>query len=162
MTQHSNAPVRLTVNGKPEEIAVPPLASLADVLREELGLTGTKLGCRAGDCGSCTVLVDDVPMVSCLMPVAQAAERRVTTIEGLADRDDHRPLFDAFSRRNASQCGFCIPGILMAAAGLVDREESLTRDEIAKALAGNLCRCTGYESIVAAITDASAAVGERA
>ena len=160
MTQPDGLHVGVTVNGKSEELVVPPLKPLADVLRDDLDLTGTKLGCRAGDCGSCTVLVDDVPVASCLMPVCRAAGRQITTIEGLAGDRERHPLQEAFRRNNASQCGFCIPGILMAAVPLVDRLEPPTRDEVIRGLAGNLCRCTGYESIVTAIIEAAAATKE--
>jgi carbon-monoxide dehydrogenase small subunit len=125
-----------------------------------LGLTGTKLGCRAGDCGSCTVLVDDLPVASCLMPVGRVWGRAVTTIEGLAGEGPLSPLQKAFRNHNASQCGFCIPGILMAAAPFLHRSEPATKEEIVQGLSGNLCRCTGYESIVGAIAEAAAATKE--
>jgi carbon-monoxide dehydrogenase small subunit len=146
--------VVLDVNGTACEVAVHPLRPLAGVLRDELGLTGTKLGCQAGDCGSCTVLLDDVPVVSCLVPVARAEGARVVTIEGLPATAALHPVQEAFMRANASQCGFCIPGIIMGAVELVAQEGPLSRDDVAVALAGNLCRCTGYETIVDAIVDA--------
>lgn len=145
----------MTVNGSAEVVHRSPLTPLADVLREDLGLTGTKLGCRAGDCGSCTVLIDEVPVASCLTPASRAADRNVTTVEGLAGNVTRHPLQNAFRNHNASQCGFCIPGILMAATALVSGPEPPTSDEIVSGLAGNLCRCTGYESIVAAIAEAA-------
>ena len=137
------------VNGRDETLNVPPLRPLADVLRDDLDLTGTKLGCRAGDCGSCTVLLDGEPVASCLLPAVRAEGRAVTTIEGLASDGELHPLQRAFRERNASQCGYCIPGLIMAGVTL-DEETG----DIARALAGNLCRCTGYESIVAAIAEA--------
>ena len=155
--QSGDVPVTITVNGKVERTAVPPLKPLADLLRDDLGLTGTKLGCRAGDCGSCTVLLDGVPVASCLVPVGQVGDRDVTTIEGLGSESSLHPLQEAFRRNNASQCGFCIPGILMASVPLLDRAEEMSRDEIVRGLAGNLCRCTGYESIVNAIAEAATA-----
>jgi aerobic-type carbon monoxide dehydrogenase small subunit (CoxS/CutS family) len=142
------------INGESRTVRSAPLTPLASVLREELGLRGTKLGCQAGDCGSCTALVDEVPVASCLFPVAHAEGRRVTTVEGLLATESGAALREAFRAHNASQCGFCIPGILMAAAGLLGRGAPLDRDEVIAGLAGNLCRCTGYESIVAAILDA--------
>lgn len=159
--QDGDVPVTVVaVNGKVERSEVPPLKPLADYLRDDLGLTGTKLGCRAGDCGSCTVLIDDVPVASCLMPVSQVGERSVTTIEGLAGEGSLNPLQQAFHNNNASQCGFCIPGILMASTPFMNRPDTPTRDEIIQGLSGNLCRCTGYESIVNAIAEAAAATKE--
>jgi aerobic-type carbon monoxide dehydrogenase small subunit (CoxS/CutS family) len=158
--------IRAEINGHRHDLDVPPLRPLADTLRDALDLTGTKLGCRAGDCGSCTVLLDDVPVVSCLTPSARADGRRIVTIEGLAatggsDRepaeDRLHPLQEAFRRHGASQCGYCIPGILLASVELVERPTPLDRDTVRRELAGNLCRCTGYESIVDAIVDAHAA-----
>ena len=152
------ADLAFEVNGRPTTVTTDPLRPLADVLRDQLDLTGTKLGCRAGDCGSCTVLVDGVPLTSCLLPVARVDGACVTTVEGLADGTTLHPLQDAFRRHNASQCGFCIPGILMAAVELVEQAEPLTAEGVKRELAGNLCRCTGYETIVAALL---AAQGER-
>ncbi|GAA5143534.1 (2Fe-2S)-binding protein [Nocardioides marinquilinus] len=150
------APIR--VNGRPEHVDdVAPLTPLADVLRDRLGLTGTKLGCRAGDCGSCTVLVDDVPKTSCLVPAGQAAGHDVTTIEGLVGQPEHAALLAALRRHNASQCGFCTPGIVVALAALLRDAgpDGPTRDDVRAGLAGNLCRCTGYESIVDAVLEAA-------
>lgn len=146
-------PISLVVNGRRETVRVPPLRPLADVLRDELDLTGTKLGCRAGDCGSCTVLLDGEAVASCLLPAVRAGGRAVTTIEGLATGDTLHPVQRAFRNQNASQCGYCIPGIVMAAVGLLDDPDA---EDIPAALAGNLCRCTGYESVVAAIAEARA------
>jgi carbon-monoxide dehydrogenase small subunit len=153
--------IRAEINGCVEELAVPPMRPLADTLRDELGLTGTKLGCRAGDCGSCTVLVDGVPLASCLTPTARIDGRCVVTIEGLAGTAHGapgalHPLQEAFRRHGASQCGYCIPGIVMASVELMQRPEPLDRDAVRRELAGNLCRCTGYESIIDAIVDAQA------
>lgn len=151
---------RATINGKDEELDVAPLKPLADVLRDDLDLTGTKLGCRAGECGSCTVLVDGVAVASCLLPAAKATGTEIVTIEGLSGDQLRHPLQEAFRRNNASQCGFCIPGILMASVALASGPNVPTRQEVAEGLAGNLCRCTGYESIVTAVQEAAAAMNE--
>jgi len=148
--------ISVSVNGWPELLQVPPLKPLADVLRDELDLTGTKLGCRAGDCGSCTVLLDGVPVASCLLPAIRAHGRAVTTIEGLASADTLHPLQQAFRHHNASQCGYCIPGLIMAGTALLTGPYPADNSDIPGALAGNLCRCTGYESVVAAIAEARA------
>ena len=140
----------LEVNGRPTEVMARPLATLGHVLREQLRLTAAKAGCRQGGCGSCTVLVDGEPVLSCLLPVANVAGRSVTTLEGLDD-----PLQRIFHERFAVQCGFCAPGMLIAARALLDRNPSPTREEIAEAIAGNVCRCTGYESIIDAIAEAA-------
>ena len=140
-----------SLNGRAAEVMAGPLATLNHVLREQLRLTAAKAGCRQGGCGSCTVLVDGEPMLSCLLPVANVAGRSVTTLEGLDD-----PLQRIFHERFAVQCGFCAPGMLIAARALLDRNPSPTRAEIAEALAGNVCRCTGYESIIDAIAEAAA------
>lgn len=144
--------IELDLNGSPRTMIVDPVQSLASAVRAE-GLTGTKLGCETGDCGACAVLVDGVPMASCLLPAVRAGGRRVTTVEGLGTATELSPLQAAFMRHNASQCGYCIPGILVAASPLVDRDE-LSRDDVVSELTGNLCRCTGYESIVDAVLDA--------
>jgi aerobic-type carbon monoxide dehydrogenase small subunit (CoxS/CutS family) len=146
--------ISVVVNGRRETLRVPPLRPLADVLRDDLDLTGTKLGCRAGDCGSCTVLLDGEAVASCLLPAVRADGREVTTIEGLESAGEPHPLQRTFRDQNASQCGYCIPGLIMASVGLVDGAHADA--DIAQALAGNLCRCTGYESIVAAVAQARA------
>jgi carbon-monoxide dehydrogenase small subunit len=145
----------LEVNGEPVEVAVPPYATLLDVLREVLGLTGPKEGCGTGDCGACTVHLDGQPVASCLVLAFQARGRTVRTIEGLGRRDALTPLQDAFVRHGVSQCGFCIPGVLMAAAALLAETPRPTDQEIRSAIAGNLCRCTGYTKMVAAIAEAA-------
>lgn len=137
--------MRLTVNGESRELAVNPAARLIDVLREELGLTGTKEGCGEGECGACTVLVDGEPVCSCIMPVAQAAGAEVTTIEGL---NGEHPLQKLFMDEVGAQCGICTPGMIMAALSLGPEP---TLDDVRAALAGNLCRCTGYSAIYRAV-----------
>lgn len=143
----------ITVNDVEVAVTVPPLTPLLDVLRDELRLTGAKPGCRAGDCGACTVLLDGVPVASCLVPVAHARGRTVTTIEGSETDSRIAALQDSFARHNACQCGYCIPGFIVAAAPLVGTSDACDRDAIGHALAGNLCRCTGYDSIVHAVMD---------
>jgi len=141
------------LNGRTTEVMVKPLATLGHVLREQLQLKAAKAGCRQGGCGSCTVLVDGEPVLSCLLPVANVAGRSVSTLEGMEGAD---PLQQIFHERFAVQCGFCAPGMLIAARALLDRNPSPTRDEIAQALTGNVCRCTGYQSIIDAIAEAAA------
>jgi carbon-monoxide dehydrogenase small subunit len=144
-----------TVNDEPVEVLVRPYETLLDALREDLGLTGPKEGCGTGDCGACTVHLDGQPVASCLMLAAQARGRSVRTIEGLGRRDALHPLQDAFVRHGAAQCGFCVPGVLMAAAALLAENPRPTDEEIRYAIAGNLCRCTGYTKMVAAIAEAA-------
>jgi carbon-monoxide dehydrogenase small subunit/xanthine dehydrogenase small subunit len=147
--------IQLTVNGRAVETDVHPMARLLDVLRENLGLTGTKEGCGEGECGACTVLVNGEAVCSCLVPMAQLEGTSVTTIEGLGD--DH-PLQHAFMDEVGAQCGICTPGMIVAALPLLDAHNSgshLSLDRIKTALAGNLCRCTGYEAIYRAILKAA-------
>jgi aerobic carbon-monoxide dehydrogenase small subunit len=147
--------LRCTVNDQPVEVLVPPYVTLLDALREELGLTGPKEGCGTGDCGACTVRLDGRPVASCLVLALQARGRTVQTIEGLARGSTLHPLQDAFGRHGVPQCGFCIPGVLMAAAALLDETPEPTEEEIRYGIAGNLCRCTGYTKMIAAIRDAA-------
>src|SRR5262249_18093376 len=127
---------------------VPETATLAVVLRHQLQLTGTKLGCAQGNCGACTVHLDGLPVNACLVLAATVKGRSVDTIEGIGTIDDPHPLQVAFTERYGSQCGFCTPGMLMAAKALLDRTSTPTRDDVIEALSGNLCRCTGYQKIV--------------
>jgi carbon-monoxide dehydrogenase small subunit len=145
-----------TINDEPTEILVQPYLTLLDALREELGLTGPKEGCGTGDCGTCTVHLDGKPVASCLVLAMQARGRSVLTIEGLGRTGALHPLQDAFVRLGVPQCGFCIPGVLMAAAALLAENPHPTASEIRYGIAGNLCRCTGYTKMVAAITEAAA------
>jgi carbon-monoxide dehydrogenase small subunit len=144
-----------TVNDEPVETLVQPYVTLLDALREDLGLTGPKEGCGTGDCGACTVHVDGQPVASCLMLAMQARGRSVRTIEGLANAGVLHPLQDAFVRLGVPQCGFCIPGVLMAAAAVLEEHPHPSEEEIRYGIAGNLCRCTGYTKMIAAITEAA-------
>ena len=145
---------RLRVNGDLHEVGVPAHYTLLETLRYVLALTGTKQGCDKGDCGACTVIVDGAPTLSCLTPVWEAEDRDILTVEGLAGPDGPHPLQDEFDLNGAAQCGFCTPGILCSAAALLARTPAPTRNEIQEALAGNLCRCTGYAKIYDAVESA--------
>lgn len=150
----SDAPlIRFTLNGRPVEVSAPPMRRLSNVLRETLGMTGTKVGCDAGDCGACTVLVDGEAMCACLMPAAQAAGRTVQTVEGLAN-GTLSAVQRAFHHHGAAQCGICTPGFLMAATALLARTPRPSEDQTREALGGVLCRCTGYRKIISAVVDA--------
>jgi aerobic-type carbon monoxide dehydrogenase small subunit (CoxS/CutS family) len=146
----------LDVNGEQRELLVPVHKTLLEVLREDMQLTGTKHGCELGECGTCTVLVDGRPQLSCLVLPIQVQGRAITTIEGLARGSELHPLQVAFAELGAAQCGYCTPGILLAARSLLEDNPKPTRDEIREALAGNLCRCTGYTKILQAVELASA------
>ena len=144
-----------TVNGEPVEVLVQPYVTLLDALREDLGLTGPKEGCGTGDCGACSIHLDGQLVASCLVLAMQARGRSVATIEGLARGGTLTPLQDAFVRRGVAQCGFCIPGVLMAAAALLAENVRPSEDDIRYAIAGNLCRCTGYTKMIEAISEAA-------
>jgi len=144
-----------TVNGEPVEVLVQPYVTLLDALREDLGLTGPKEGCGTGDCGACSIHLDGQLVASCLVLAMQARGRSVTTIEGLARGGTLTPLQDAFVRRGVAQCGFCIPGVLMAAVALLAENARPSEDDIRYAIAGNLCRCTGYTKMIEAISEAA-------
>jgi aerobic carbon-monoxide dehydrogenase small subunit len=146
-----------TVNDEPVEVLVQPYETLLDALREELGLTGPKEGCGTGDCGACTIHLDGKPVASCLVLALQARGRSVRTIEGMARGGALDPLQDAFVRHGVAQCGFCIPGVLMAAAALLAENPRPTQDEIRYGIAGNLCRCTGYTKMLDAIGEVAGA-----
>lgn len=143
--------VELTVNGIPTELYVSPQRTLAEVLREELHFFGVKQGCGEGECGACTVLLDGVPVSSCLILAVEAAGCQVTTIEGLAGADGLHPLQSAFVEHGAIQCGFCTPGMILSAKALLDDVPDPSEYQIRRALSGNLCRCTGYQKIVDAV-----------
>ena len=145
----------LQVNGRRHELDVHGARRLLDVLREDLGLTGSKEGCGEGECGACTVLVDGAPVMSCLVPVCQVEGKRVLTIEGVAEDDALHPLQEAFAAHGAAQCGICTPGMVLAALAYLN--DPASAESPAEALAGNLCRCTGYTKIFAALLAARAA-----
>src|SRR4051794_31368697 len=143
--------LRLRINGEDRPVVFPTHHTLLEVLREECALTGTKHGCELGECGTCTVLVDGKPELSCLVLPIQVERRAITTIEGMADGSRLHPLQQAFAELGAAQCGYCTPGILLAARSLLDANPKPSRDDIREALAGNLCRCTGYVKILQAV-----------
>ncbi len=147
----------LSVNGERRTVAAEPHHTLLEVLREELGLTGTKHGCELGECGACTVLADGLPILACLALPAELGDAAITTVEGLADGATLHPLQTAFAEEGAAQCGYCTPGMLLTAKALLDGNPRPTRDEIAHAISGNLCRCTGYTAIYEAIEKAARA-----
>jgi len=149
--------VALTVNGEPQDVVFEGYKTLLEILREDLQLTGTKHGCELGECGACAVLLNDAPALSCLVLGVECDGARVTTIEGLADGPDLHPLQAAFADKGAAQCGYCTPGILLTAKHLLDRQPNPTRAQIAEALSGNLCRCTGYLQIFEAVEAAARA-----
>jgi carbon-monoxide dehydrogenase small subunit len=143
--------IELRVNGQLHEVAVHPYRTLLEVLREELDLIGTKRGCDTGDCGSCTVIVDGKPWLSCLTLAVEAEGKDIQTVEGLSEEGQLHPLQESFVEHGAVQCGFCSPGMLMSGKALLDQNPNATEGEVRKAIAGNLCRCTGYVKIVDAI-----------
>ncbi|MFZ5587140.1 MAG: (2Fe-2S)-binding protein [Thermodesulfobacteriota bacterium] len=147
--------ITLKINGREHDLLAAPNRTLAQALREDLGLTGTKQGCGVGDCGSCTVLLDGEPVNSCLVLAVQAAGKAITTIEGLADGPRLHPIQEAFVQHGAIQCGFCTPGMILSAKALIDAEPAPDEARIRQALSGNLCRCTGYQKIVEAVDDAA-------
>ena len=151
--------IALIVNDEAREALAPVHKTLLEVLREDLGLTGTKHGCELGECGTCTVLVDGEPMLSCLVLPVQVEGRRITTVEGMAQAGRLHPLQLAFAELGAAQCGYCTPGILLTATALLAERPSPTRQEVKEALAGNLCRCTGYTKILDAVELAALRMG---
>ena len=154
--------VRLTVNGAPAELNVEPRMSLADALRDELGLTGTHLGCEHGVCGACTVLFDGAPVRSCILLAVQAEGHEVGTIESVARNGELHPVQAAFSEQHGLQCGFCTPGMILVTIDLLARQSDPSVEEIKEALGGNLCRCTGYQKIIKAVQAAAVAQQQEA
>ena len=153
--------VTLNVNGESREALVPTHKTLLEVLREDLALTGTKHGCELGECGTCTVLIDGEPVLSCLALPAEAEGAQITTVEGMAEGGRLHPLQQAFAELGAAQCGYCTPGILLTARALLAERPSPTRQEVKEALAGNLCRCTGYTKILDAVELAALRMGRQ-
>jgi len=147
--------ITLSINGRAHQIAVEPRRTLADAIREDCGQTGTHIGCEHGVCGACTVLVDGAPVRSCLMFAVQAEGKAIRTVEGLADGDRLHPMQQAFMDHHGLQCGFCTPGFLMLAVGVLEREPDISDDDLMDVLASNLCRCTGYQNIVKAVRAAA-------
>lgn len=145
----------LTINDEPYEVLVEPYCSLLDMLRDQLQLTGTKKGCDEGDCGACTVLIDGKTVTACMMLALDARDRDVTTIEGLMQGRTLHPVQDAFVQQGGVQCGFCTPGLIMSAVGLLLENPAPTAEEVRFAIGGNLCRCTGYAKVVQAILTAA-------
>ncbi len=153
--------VKLRVNGLEYEVALEPRRTLAETLRYDLGLTGTKIGCRIGDCGACTVLLDGVPSFSCLVLAVEAEGREILTIEGVADGGRLHPVQQSFVEVGAIQCGFCTPGMVLTALALLKDNPDPTDAQIRRAISGNLCRCTGYQKIIEAIKDAARRMREK-
>ena len=152
--------IQFLVNGEPYEIVVQTNTLLVDVLRDTIGLTGTKKGCGEGDCGACTVLLDGEPILSCLTLAVSCQGRRIETIEGLAQKGILHPLQQAFIEKGAVQCGFCTPGMILSAKALLIRNPEPTQEEIKQGMAGNLCRCTGYKKIIEAVETAGRTLRE--
>jgi len=148
--------ITLTINGVDYAVSVEPRRTLVDVIRDDCGQTGTHTGCEHGVCGACTVLVDGEPVRSCLMFAVQAERRSIRTVEGLQQGDRLHPMQKAFMRHHALQCGFCTPGFLMLAVGVLERRPDLGDEELVDLLSSNLCRCTGYENIIKAVRAAAA------
>jgi carbon-monoxide dehydrogenase small subunit len=151
--------IELRVNQIPYKIMVKPSATLVDVLRQDLGLKGTKRGCDQGHCGACTVILDGKAVNACMVLAVQANGKKITTIEGLSHGDKLHPLQEAFVEEGAIQCGFCTPGMILSAKALLDEIQEPSEEEIREALSGNLCRCTGYVKIVKAVQRAAQAMG---
>ena len=152
----NKAHLTLCVNGEDQEVSFAPYKTLLEVLREDLNLTGTKHGCELGDCGTCAVLVDGAPVLSCLVLALECEGREIETVEGLASGSTLHPLQAAFADLGGSQCGYCTSGMLLTAKALLDKESNPSRERIKEAISGNLCRCTGYNQIVEAIESAAA------
>jgi aerobic-type carbon monoxide dehydrogenase small subunit (CoxS/CutS family) len=151
----NSVPLMLQVNGEQAEVLFAPYKTLLELLREDLGLTGTKHGCELGECGACAVLVDGQPKLSCLVLGLECQGKRIETVEGLANGAKLHPLQAAFADLGAAQCGYCTPGILMTAKALLEKEKNPSRERIKEAVSGNLCRCTGYQQIFEAIEEAA-------
>jgi aerobic carbon-monoxide dehydrogenase small subunit len=153
--------ITLTINGRNYPIRVEPRRTLVDAIRDDCGQTGTHIGCEHGVCGSCTILVDGEPMRSCLMFAVQAEGKKLRTVEGLADGEKLHPLQRAFIENHGLQCGFCTPGFLMLATGVLEREPDISDEDMLDVLSSNLCRCTGYQNIIKAVRAAAAEMRSR-
>jgi carbon-monoxide dehydrogenase small subunit len=151
----SKTSITLTIHGREHAIAVEPRRTLVDAIREDCGQTGTHIGCEHGICGACTVIVDGEPVRSCLMFAVQADGKKIRTVEGLAAGDKLHPMQQAFMDHHGLQCGFCTPGFLMLAVGVLEREPDISDDDLLDVLASNLCRCTGYQNIIKAVRAAA-------
>lgn len=147
--------VNFTLNGRNIDVMVRPLTTLQNLLRDELHYTATKSGCKQGSCGSCTVLVDGEPMMSCLLPVEDVAGKEIQTLEGVMENGDLHPIQETFFETFAVQCGYCTPGMIMISKALLDHNPNPSREDIVDALAGNFCRCTGYEPIIRAVEESA-------
>jgi aerobic-type carbon monoxide dehydrogenase small subunit (CoxS/CutS family) len=155
------AHLRITLNGEEVDVSFAPYKTLLEVLREDLGHTGTKHGCELGECGACAVLLDGKPVLSCLLLALECEKKSILTVEGLAEEGHLHPLQDAFADLGAAQCGYCTPAILVTAKALLDQNRDPTRDQIREALSGNLCRCTGYLQIFEAVEAAVLKIAEQ-
>lgn len=152
--------VNFKLNGEAVQVSCESDKMLVDLIRDDLELTGTKIGCREGECGACTVIINGEAMNSCLIPVAKVMGKEIQTIEGVADGNKLHPIQEAFIDKGAVQCGFCIPGIIMSAKALLDKNKTPDKDELREAISGNICRCTGYVKIEDAINQASRIMSE--
>ncbi len=161
MESQKAAQIRFTLNGEEMDVSFAPYKTLLEVLREDLGHTGTKHGCELGECGACAVLLDGKPVLSCLVLALECGGRQVLTVEGLSCDGRLHPLQDAFADLGAAQCGYCTPGILVTAKALLDANSHPSRDQIREALSGNLCRCTGYQQIFEAVEAAMVEIAEK-
>lgn len=159
MSTKSN--ITLTINGRTHAISVEPRRTLSDAIREDCGQTGTHIGCEHGICGACTVLIDDEPVRSCLMFAVQADGKKIRTIEGLAIGDELHPMQQAFMDHHGLQCGFCTPGFLMLAVGVLERDPNISDEDLIDVLSSNLCRCTGYQNIIKAVHAGAKAMREK-
>jgi len=154
--------ITLSINGKDHTVTIEPRRTLVDVIRDDCGQTGTHIGCEHGVCGACTVLIDGEPVRSCLMFAVQAAGHSIRTVEGLQQGEQLHPMQEAFMRHHALQCGFCTPGFLMLAVGVLEKRPDLDGQELVDIISSNLCRCTGYENIIKAVRAAAADMKARA
>jgi aerobic carbon-monoxide dehydrogenase small subunit len=154
--------IKITINGTRYAVTVEPRRTLVDVIRDDCGLTGTHIGCEHGVCGACTILLDGEPMRSCLMFAVQAHGRSIRTVEGLQQGEQLHPMQEAFIRHHGLQCGFCTPGFLMLAVGVLEKRPDLSDEELIDILSSNLCRCTGYENIIKAVRAAAASMKAQA